>query len=105
VQQVSEEDNGKEFPLRVGGALELILPENPTAGFRWSFQSKAERVLKVASDRFIPGRRLGETGYHHWVIEGAAAGRGELGLIYRRPWASDERPAKTFAIIIPVAGK
>jgi inhibitor of cysteine peptidase len=105
VQQVTEKDNGKQCQLKVGGTLQIVLPENPTAGFRWSFQSKAERVWKVASEGFQPGSRPGEGGLHHWVIEGKAPGRDMLILVYSRPWASDQPPAKKFAITIRVAPK
>ena len=105
MQRVTEEDNGKEFQLAVGGGLEIVLPENPTTGFRWKFQfqPKAERVWKVASDLFDPGRRPGERGLHRWVIEGTAAGRAAVSLVYSRSWTSDQPPAKSFMIAIRVS--
>ena len=102
MQQVTEEDYGKEFQIAVGDALEIVLPENPTTGFRWKFQSKAERVWKVASDRFYPGSRPGERGLHRWVIEGTAAGRAEVSMVYSRSWTTDQPPAKSFTIAIRV---
>ncbi|HUP18096.1 MAG TPA: protease inhibitor I42 family protein [Acidimicrobiia bacterium] len=34
---LNQQDNGKQIELSASEPLEISLPENPTTGFRWSF--------------------------------------------------------------------
>jgi len=42
---VTEEANGKEIELAVGGSFELVLPENRTTGYKWKEVPSSEPVI------------------------------------------------------------
>ena len=46
---LTEQDGGREVPVSAGDVIELRLPENPTTGFRWSFDAPG---VELVEDRY-----------------------------------------------------
>ncbi|HEV8066712.1 MAG TPA: protease inhibitor I42 family protein [Planctomycetaceae bacterium] len=44
---ITEEANGKEIELTVGGSFELVLPENRTTGYKWKELPSSEPVITL----------------------------------------------------------
>jgi len=105
MQQVDETWNGRQLEVGVGQRFELALPENPTTGFRWALESKGEPVLVLLGDAFAPSAGTpGAGGVHRWEFEASRAGSADLRLTYRRPWGQAGEAARTFALLVVVAG-
>ena len=101
--KLNEQDHGRDVETRVGREIELRLPENPTAGFRWRIVQTGEPVCSPPQDGFEPGNIIGQPGIHFWrfkiVVEGAA----RIELAYRRVWESGAPAGRTF--FLNVIGK
>ena len=46
---LTEQDGGREVPVSAGQVIELRLAENPTTGFRWTFDAPG---IEVIEDRY-----------------------------------------------------
>ena len=100
---IDQSFDGASVNLSVGQVLELRLPENPTTGFVWNFESKGDPGCAVIDNRFVAsGVRPGSGGEHTWHIRGLKAGVCRISLVYRRPWEVAALPAHKFQITIDV---
>ena len=80
----------------------VLLNENPTTGYTWSFQASAEGIVTLEKDEFIAPKTntdganlLGAGGYHVWVFDGTAEGDVTLTFQYARSWEKDVEPEAT----------
>jgi inhibitor of cysteine peptidase len=92
--------------LHSGQQLVLILPSNPTTGFRWVVRDDAGGVLdslgpEVYSNPEDAGL-VGSAGQSTWLFNATQPGKGHLLLTYQRPWEPEVAPAKTFDCPIAV---
>jgi|SRR5271170_8257983 len=76
----------KRLVLRVGEELPLVLPANPTTGYRW--EALVDRSgLRVKDSGFhAAGSGLGRGGKQEFAITAVAEGEYRVRLIYKRPW-------------------
>ena len=80
---------------RVGGTVNLALPENPTTGYRWRLTGP----LEVVSDEFFPsGTTPGAAGERVFVLRVARAGRHEVLAELARPWEATVTDVRTFVV-------
>ena len=101
---ISQEDNGREFTLDRGDALEISLPATSGTGYTWQAEPVAGGFVEqlgepaFALDSAMPGA----SGHQifHFGIE--ASGTGTLEIHYLRPWEKDAKPAKVFRIMLIV---
>jgi inhibitor of cysteine peptidase len=101
VIQADENANGSERILAVGDELALVLPENPTTGFRWELVSDGVPACRLEGDEYrSPSGLPGAGGTHQWRFRATQAGIGTIELRYRRPWLKDA--AKTFRLAVRV---
>lgn len=71
VIRLSEQDRGREVPVRPGDVIELHLPENPTTGMRWALDPVPG--VEVVGDTYAgPGA---DPGAAPGAVPGAAATR------------------------------
>lgn len=96
--------NGTQRVLRVGDALVVRLPSNPSTGYSWSIRSSASPVLARAGRAYVPpdGELVGAPGTARLRFRAVAVGRGTLRLAYVRPWEHDAAPARAFALRVVV---
>ena len=93
----------RSVDLPVGQVLELRLPENPTTGFSWSFESNGGPACAVVNDQFVgSGTRPGRGGQHAWQIRGVQVGACQFSLAYRRPWEAGVPSAQVFHVQVNV---
>jgi predicted secreted protein len=101
---ISQEDNGREFALDRGDALEISLPATSGTGYTWEAEPIARGFAKqVGEPAFtLDSAMPGAAGHQifHFGIE--ASGTGTLELHYLRPWEKGSKPAKVFKIMLIV---
>ena len=77
--------------------FEIVLDENPTTGFTWTYQISDEDIIQFVSDEYIePDNQelAGAGGTHKWVFEGIKDGDAEITFSYARS-SEDNDPAQT----------
>ncbi|MBD9679792.1 protease inhibitor I42 family protein [Pseudomonas sp. PDM18] len=97
----------KPLKLHTGQELVLILPSNPTTGFRWEMRNAANGLLRALGPEVYSNPEdaglVGSAGESTWRFRVTAPGEDTLELAYRRPWEAEVAPAKTF--ICPISVK
>ncbi len=86
--------------LRGGQQLLLVLPSNPSTGFRWTIRDAAPEVLsrqgpEVYSNPEEAGL-VGSAGQSTWLFQARQKGEGRLQLTYERPWEVGVAPHDSF---------
>ena len=100
---LDENSNGQTVEADLGQEVEIRLPENPTAGFRWRIAQGGEPVCTLLSDWFDPGLDApGQAGIHSWKFKAIAEGTGAIKLIYRRSWQDNTAETRSFALSLKV---
>jgi predicted secreted protein len=101
---ISQDDNGREFALDRGDALEISLPATSGTGYTWQAEPIAGGFAKqVGEPAFTLDNAMpGASGHQifHFGIEGT--GTGALEMHYLRPWEQGSKPAKVFKIMLIV---
>jgi len=101
---VSQDDNGREFTLDRGDALEISLPATSGTGYTWQAEPVAGGfVRQVGEPAFTLDNAMpGASGLQifHFGID--ASGTGTLEIRYLRPWEKGTKPAKVFKIMLIV---
>ncbi|PJI49174.1 MAG: peptidase inhibitor I42 [Pseudomonas sp.] len=97
----------KPLKLHEGQELVLILPSNPTTGFRWEMRNAANGLLRPLGPEVYSNPEdaglVGSAGESTWRFRVTGAGEDKLELAYRRPWEAEVAPAQTF--VCPIAVK
>ncbi len=101
---ISPDDNGREFALDRGDALEISLPATSGTGYTWQAEPVAGGFVKqVGEPAFtLDSAMPGASGHQifHFGVE--ASGTGTLEIRYLRPWEKGAKPAKFFKIMLIV---
>jgi inhibitor of cysteine peptidase len=97
---VSQDDNGSEFTLERGDALEISLPATSGTGYTWQAQPVAGGIVtQVGDPEFKRDSAMpGASGHQIFHFARGAVGSGTLELRYIRPWEKNTAPAKVFRI-------
>jgi inhibitor of cysteine peptidase len=97
---LSEADADKTVDVVAGDTVEIQLPENATAGYRWTLETIDKSVCElIADERYGPGKLVpGAPGTHIWRLKAAHAGDCKIKIAYRRAWRSDTPPDRTFKL-------
>lgn len=101
---VSLDDNGRQFALDRGDALEISLPATSGTGYTWRPEPVAGGFVNpVGEPRFKRDSAMpGASGRQIFMFAVQASGNGELEMRYVRPWEKDTPPAKVFKIMLVV---
>ena len=97
---ISIDDNGREFTLDRGDALEISLPATSGTGYTWQAEPVAGGFVKQVGDPAftLDSAMPGASGHQifHFAVD--ASGTDTLEIRYLRPWEKDTKPAKVFKI-------
>src|SRR5208282_5925145 len=97
---ISIDDNGHEFLLDRGDALEISLPATSGTGYTWQAEPVAGGFVKQVGDPAftLDSAMPGASGHQifHFAVD--ASGTDTLEIRYLRPWEKDTKPAKVFKI-------
>ncbi len=101
---VAESETGRAVTAAVGDKIKVVLPENPTTGFRWQIASFDTGILRAEGDEFVAGGGTGVGGGGQRVFRFDAASRGvaSIQLELKRSW-EEQSPRSKFAIRVRVA--
>jgi inhibitor of cysteine peptidase len=101
---ISPDDNGREFTLDRGDALEISLPATSGTGYTWQAEPVAGGfVTQVGEPAFALDNAMpGASGHQVFHFGVSASGTGMLEMHYLRPWEKDAKPAKVFKIMLIV---
>lgn len=104
MQIFDENAHEREVRLHIGEVFEITLPENPTTGFRWSFEVSGEPFCSLLDDHFdaSPQNLPGQGGYHYWHFKAVQVGSGNITLAYRRSWERTETSARRFTLHVHI---
>lgn len=101
---VSEADDGRTVAGRVGQLVDIRLPENATAGYRWAIeQQDKDRLELVAEKTDYPEGALGSEGTAIFTFRLRAAGSATLALRYGRSWEGAESALKHYRLTIEIS--
>ena len=101
---ISLDDNGREFTLDRGDALEISLSATSGTGYTWQAEPVAGGfVRQVGEPAFaLDSAMPGASGHQVFHFSIDASGTGALEIQYLRPWEKATKPAKVFKIMLIV---
>ncbi len=95
---LDESHAGQEIDVPAGADVEILLKENPTTGFRWSWD--APSALEIESERLPGGPALGASGTRRLLIRPRQAGAHELWLRLTRRWNDEVARELRFTLLV-----
>jgi len=99
-------DNGGNYSVSLGAAIELRLPENPSTGYSWNLSVPAG--IAVLNDSYLPGdtsgRLVGSGGTRVWFLKAVQPGEQVVSGVYRRPWEPVAGNETRFRLTLLVSG-
>ncbi len=103
---LTQADQGKPVPARVGDTLQLALPENPTTGYRWAIDQIDSSVLSPTGSNYAPAptSALGAGGQRTFTFQAVKAGNSPVQLKLWRQWEGDKSVAQRFGVNVAVQG-
>ena len=100
---LTEADEGKTVDVHVGDTVVLRLPENPTTGYRWSFDDLDTAAVSVQEGEHVhSSEAVGSGGEMTWRLTPASAGTTQIRLKLWRQWQGDASIRKRFAVTLTV---
>lgn len=101
---ISQDENGREFTLDRGDALEISLPVTSGTGYTWQAEPVAGGIVTQVGEPELKrdSARPGARGLQVFHFARGASGSGTLELRYLRPWEKNKPPAKVFKINLTV---
>jgi inhibitor of cysteine peptidase len=96
---LTERDGGRRIQLRVGDTIEIRLPENAPAGYRWGVDSLEEGLFELTEERGdYPTATVGSVGEAYFRVTVRAPGQGTLRFTYGRSWEGATGVLRRFAV-------
>ena len=100
---LSEKDNGRSVELKVGGVLEVTLPQNASTGYHWAVDHVDDVVSLTASQPIRPSSDApGAGGGVSFTFRGEKPGAGAIALKNARSWEGDSSVAGRFRVEVHV---
>jgi inhibitor of cysteine peptidase len=100
--EFDERANGSEVELSPGEEFDLLLPETPTAGYRWRLKTGPGTECPLLESSHFATGKTGGTGTQAWRFRAPASGTCSIMLEYRRSWETSSEPARTFTLKVRV---
>lgn len=93
--QLTEANKGQVVHIQLADQVRITLPSNPSTGFLWENVSAQDSIMIQDGQPLylahpVSKGLVGGGGTHTFCFKAVATGRGEIKLIYRRPWAKQE---------------
>jgi len=101
---VTENDNGKEISVKKGETVCVKLLARLGTGFGWQVE-KSPALVKQLGKPLQFQEKKGEPGsaeFQVFQFTAQDAGKGDLELVYRRPWMKNVPPEKSFKVTLTV---
>lgn len=103
-------DNGSTVKLSTGDVLQVELEANPSTGYLWVSGTPADpNLVVITGESYVREKgsdeRVGAPVKKLLTLKAIAPGSTGLKLEYRRPWDRNEKPAKSFEVMLQISGK
>jgi inhibitor of cysteine peptidase len=103
-QGLRERDTGQHVQLALQDELTLLLRENPTTGYRWSFEQLEAAVLTLREDLFVGlSGKVGAGGERRFSLTATGPGTTELRLKLARGSGPPESVQRHFCVTVSVS--
>ncbi|MBF0101980.1 MAG: protease inhibitor I42 family protein [Desulfobacterales bacterium] len=104
---ITQADNGKNYPIAQGDYLQITLPSNPTTGYAWEILSLDEAIVKRVENAYHSSctpesGMVGCGGEDVWTFQAISPGVTQLSMTYIRPFDSTIQPENNFSITVKV---
>lgn len=101
---LTQADNGKTVDVPQGDAITILLPENPTTGFRWAIAQTNNQVVTIDGDDYTvaAGSGIGGGGTRSLVLKALQPGTVFFQLKLWREWEGDSSIRDRFEVTIRV---
>lgn len=106
--RLKEADNGKTNVITSGNEIEIVLEGNPTTGYEWNAASFSTNTLqKIGEVQYRPTeypdriQRVGAGGRFIFKFKTIKEGKGDIKIIYRRPWETTDCD-KVYLVILDI---
>lgn len=104
--RLTEKATGERFDVTIGTEIELLLPENPTTGFRWELEAPIAPDLAVEAAEFkTASANAGSDGTRLFRFVVQREGMISLRAKLRRQWEGDRSIIARFAVTLAVSGR
>lgn len=100
--QYDESSNGSEVEVSAGQEFDLVLPETPTAGYRWTLKNGGGLNCLMHDSSQSQTEKTGGTGTHVWHFRAPASGTCSIVAEYKRSWETSSQPERTFKLKVRV---
>src|SRR5690242_21633715 len=100
---LTSSDNGTTHQARPGDDIEVMLPENPTTGFRWQVD-RIDGPLHLEGDtyRADPGAQIGGGGTRVFHFRATGPGPAQLALKNWQAWEGERSVVDRFAATLEI---
>lgn len=98
--------NGSTISISVFDTFTVSLDSNGTTGYTWKIAEMDQAILEKTGEKYVadlvaPGT-VGSGGTQIFTFKALAAGKTRLRLVYLRPFAPNDEPARTFEVTVDV---
>ena len=102
--QLGESSNNSEVQASAGDTLEVRLPENATAGYRWALDHPDPALFaEESADANYPKSALGSGGMAILRVRTVAPGSGTLQLKYWRSFEGESGVIQRFSVKVHIS--
>jgi inhibitor of cysteine peptidase len=96
-------DNDKTVEAQMGDSIVIELPENPTTGYRWTFDVKeGAGMAYLADSRYAvaTGSGIGGGGMRTFIIKIQSSGIATIDMKLRQQWEPESEAIDRFKAVI-----
>lgn len=97
---LTQENDGGECRVRHGQIFQVILPENPTTGYRWTLVEPAPSEVTLVRQEYAAKSHdsslIGAGGLRTMTFQAAGEGTIYLVLLLKRPWDKEGEHVDSF---------
>lgn len=96
--------SGKINTFKVGQKFSVVLEENATTGYSWTY-TKNDKVIKLVNEIsrcFCDKKLLGAPTTKVWIFKATKKGNYEIKFSYARPWEKKTPPVKTAVYTVKI---
>jgi predicted secreted protein len=99
----NKEDSGKTFQVPVGQVVQIVLPANPSTGFRWHLVELSEQslhLLELRSEPLSAGKRKGASILMIWRLKVKKPGRSRIVMACYRAWEEADKAVDSYSLTL-----
>lgn len=102
-------DDGKSYTVNKGDIIQVVIPGNPTTGYRWASElTDTDKALlqEMGEPQYAPENRdanlVGAGGTYTLTFKAVEKGQATLKVAYARPWETGVPPLQTFTASLTI---